>query len=225
MPFADDRVVHLHSSVDRHGETNALVAAAPARDHGIDTDYFAVDVQQRPAAVTGIDRRIGLNKVLKTATGVVAVRHIASERANDTRRDSRIETERRTDRHSPVPYLDGVGVSDLRGHQILFIDVDHREIGVGIGANHGGGIFGHIVVELHGDLGRFLDHVVVRQNVSVLIDHDAGTQSFARHILLRHHLHAAASAAPKEALEQLLHAVVALIVRIGLHLAASPRRG
>ena len=55
--------------VDRHREADADVRRprGVGVDRGVHADDFAADVQQRPARVAGIDRRVGLQHVLPPA--------------------------------------------------------------------------------------------------------------------------------------------------------------
>ena len=50
---------------DGNGEPNALSVPVDSR---IDTDQLALDVEQRPAGITRIDRGVGLDEVIVRAT-------------------------------------------------------------------------------------------------------------------------------------------------------------
>ena len=49
--------------VDRHGEADALGAAAVATDLGVDSDHPSTCIEERAAGVAVVDRRVGLDRV------------------------------------------------------------------------------------------------------------------------------------------------------------------
>ena len=58
----------LHNTADqvnRDGEANALGARVLRQHRRIDADEFAAAVDQRATGIAGVDRRIGLNEILK----------------------------------------------------------------------------------------------------------------------------------------------------------------
>ena len=112
--------------VDGQRKTHALISAALGGDRGVDADDFAVDVQQRAAAVAGIDRGVCLNEALELLRAL----DVAAGRAHDSRRHCRFEAERGADRDRPVAHLDGVRIADARGSKRRScVDLDHGEIG------------------------------------------------------------------------------------------------
>src|ERR1019366_1002294 len=193
------------------GETNAIVLAAGAGNHGIDADHLAADIEQRAAAVAGVDGGIGLQEVLE---GSRVARDIAFFRADDAGRHSFVESERRTDRHRPIANLDRVRVADGRRRQVGFVDLDDRQVSEDISANHVRLVFGFLAGEFNSNPSGLFDHVVICQDVAVLVDHYARPQ--ARLLLRTLRQHRTARTA-EEALEEVLHAVfivaVALLVR------------
>ena len=112
MPQIADRsaphLAVLHQVVDdvprevaRHGEADALIAAALAEDAGVDADQLAARVDQRAAGVARIDRRVGLDEVL-----VVGEAHVrAARRADDAGGDRLTQLERAADRQHPFADL------------------------------------------------------------------------------------------------------------------------
>ena len=54
-----------HEHVDGDGEADPLVAAGVAGDGRVDADDLAAEVDQRAAAVAGIDGGVGLQEVLE----------------------------------------------------------------------------------------------------------------------------------------------------------------
>ena len=102
--------------------------------------------------------------------------------------------------------------------------MDYREIVSLSVPDHRGRIFGIVVHELNGDFGRFLDNVVVGQDVAVAVHHDAGAEAAAALIIRLAELHPAAALtalAAKEALEEVLHAAAVIVVVIILLLSAA----
>ena len=107
----DDVVIHARHHIDGQREADALISAALRRDHGVDADHLAANIQQRSAAVAGIDGRIGLNEALQ----LQRTADVAAERAHDPRRHRSFQTKRRADRHRPIAHLHGVRIAD--GHR------------------------------------------------------------------------------------------------------------
>ena len=70
----------LAHHIDRNRKTDTLVASATRQDRGVDTDDFAFCIDQRPAGVSGIYGRIGLNEILVIFDPQTA----AARRADDT---------------------------------------------------------------------------------------------------------------------------------------------
>src|SRR5579883_853196 len=112
-------VVYASHHVDGQRKSDTLIPAALGRDHGVNADHFTANVQQRTAAVAGIDGGIGLDETLKLQLPA----DIAAERADDSRRDRRFQSERRTNSHGPIAHLHRVGIPDeYRGQRSLRID-------------------------------------------------------------------------------------------------------
>ena len=89
--------------VDRDREADRLRAAD---DRGVDADHLAARVQQRPARVARVERRVGLDHVRDQPAGAGA--HAASERADDARGDGVLEAERVADRDRDLAALERV---------------------------------------------------------------------------------------------------------------------
>src|ERR1039457_7707447 len=124
-------------------------------------------------------------------------RHIALLGADDSRCYGGLIAEWRADGNRPIAHLYGVGIADF-GHSrvLLALYADHGQVRRHIHAHHLGVIFHRIVVELHADAVRLVDHVVVGQNVTGPVHHHARTE---RLTLALRHLGAAAVA--EEAVE------------------------
>src|SRR5690606_23156622 len=82
--------------IDRNSEADADITAGAAEDRRVDADDFAAQIEERPAGIARIDRRVGLNEVV-----VRPLADVPALRADDTRRHRAVETERIADRHDP----------------------------------------------------------------------------------------------------------------------------
>ena len=126
-----------------------------------DSDNLAIHIEQRAAAVARVDGRVGLDEVLEAVAGVFAVRNIARKRADDAGGGLSPGSQNGEPMaRSPVSDLEGVGITDLRGDQVFLVNMDYREICIGVGSDHGCRIVGRVVGELDLDA-RSLVHDVV----------------------------------------------------------------
>src|SRR5579872_927967 len=130
-------------------------------------------------------------------------------RADDAGGNRRLQSERRPDRYGPIAHLHGVRVTDLGGNQrLVSLDLDHGEVRIGVGADQLGVIFGSRARQTHLNTISLLDHVIVRQDIAIRIDNDAGTEGLAAAACLAVRRSATEWTAEKF-LEKLLHGVVA----------------
>src|SRR4051812_3004888 len=98
--------------VDRDGKADSVVPTAAGRDGRVDSDDFAVEVDQRSAAVTRVDGRIGLDVVL-----AFALADAPSLGADDAGRDRHVESEWTADCEHPVTDLHLIAVSHGNGFE------------------------------------------------------------------------------------------------------------
>ena len=114
---------------------------------------------------------------------------VAAFGADDAGGDGRFETERRADRNRPIAHFDGLGIADLRGHQVFLIvlQLEDGEIGFRVGADQLGGVLGGVVVEFHLDPAGVLHHMKVGEDIAVAIDNHSGAGGLAprKHALRR----------------------------------------
>src|SRR6516162_36340 len=62
---AADQLLHdLARHVDRYGKADPDIPSGWGHDRGVDADYSALEVDQRPARIAWIDRRVGLDEIL-----------------------------------------------------------------------------------------------------------------------------------------------------------------
>src|SRR5690606_10317694 len=173
LTILDQHLADVHRLVDRDGEAEAdvagLAALGPdAQDGRVDPDHPTGGVDQRPARVARVDRRVGLQRVQVRRRGarvgvVTADHHRPVLGADDALRDGVGQAQRRADRDHGLTDLGGVGVTDLHRHQLLRgRHLDHRQVVGRAAAEDLRGGPGPVVVD-HGDLaavGGVLHHVV-----------------------------------------------------------------
>jgi hypothetical protein len=216
-PVADDVVVHAHGSIDRQCKSDALRSAVLRRDHGVDADHFAADVQQRTAAVARIDGGVGLNKALELRPDLFPAR-----RAHNSGRHRLLQAEGRADRHGPVAHLDSIGVADRHRRQRRpGIDLDDRNIALAVRADQPRAVFRRVAIQSHANMIHILDHVIVGDDVAVLIDDEAGSRLLPAQRLRRGRL---LRAVIKEVAEQIGAVVVAVFILVLLLLSAAASR-
>ncbi len=139
----------------------------------VQPEHVAGGVEQRPARVAGVDRRVGLDR----AGDRVVVRRgdAPADRADDAGRRGPRQAERAADRHHRVTDLRGRGVGQRDRMQLGGGDVhaDHGHVGRRVGADHlrRGRL---AVLELDRHLGRLVDDVLVGEDVAGLVIDDAG---------------------------------------------------
>src|SRR5215467_9409982 len=103
LAFAELRQ-QIANRVDRYREADADVALrlAVADDRRVHADHLTADVQQRAAGVAGVDRRVGLQHLVRSPVGDLK-RPLGG--ADDSHADRVRQAERITDRHHPVARL------------------------------------------------------------------------------------------------------------------------
>src|SRR5439155_11336198 len=117
-------------------ESDPLEPARAAGDRRVDPDHFAVQVHQRAAAVARVDRGVNLDEVLiavATEDARAMLIGLAIERADDPVSHRSDVTERRTEGHDPVALLKLGAVTPLGGDEMIGLDLDDRQIALGVG--------------------------------------------------------------------------------------------
>ena len=142
------------------------------KDGGVDADQFAAIVDQRAAGIARINRRIGLNEILIIFDAQIAAVH----GADDSHGDGLADAERIANRQSIVAHLHLGGITDGDGGEIAAFDLQHGDVRLGIGA-HDLGLQLALVGERDADVRGAVDDVVVRQDVAVRADDDAGAEA------------------------------------------------
>ena len=132
-----------------------------------------------------IDRGVGLDRAVDE--GFVAGLHGSTERANHAGSQRALESERIADGQHMLADLQRAGIADGQRGELVFagIDLDQRHIVAHVRAHELGGKT-QTVAERHFDGLRVFDHVIVGQNVTARIHHEAGARSFGRHRFHEH---------------------------------------
>ena len=90
----------------------------------------------------------------------------------------RLQPEGASDRQHPVAHVHAGGIPQLHNWEIAVrLNFDYRQICLLINADHLGRVKGWFRIQLYLDLGRLLDHVIVRQYEAFFIDDNSGPQA------------------------------------------------
>ena len=170
--------------VGRNCETDSDIrTAGPRQDLRIDSDQFALRVDQSATRVTLIDRGVGLQKIFKAAAAdLLSVR--ASLRADDSHRHRLAHAEGITYRQRDVTNSNFVRIARRQVRQPSSGDLQNCQVAELIGSNQLR-IQGATVIHVDFDVLSAIDHVMIRENVSVRADDYARTQrAFQRFLRL-----------------------------------------
>ena len=151
--------------VDGDGKPDALTAG---NDRCVDSDHFALHVEERPTGVPRVDRSIGLDKVI-VGTGP----DDAAFGAHNPGRDRIAQSEGISDRQHPIPNLQLLGIAQVGGGQFFAgADLQHRQVRLGIPPDHLALEF-LLIGQGHGDFFGAFHHMVVGENGAVTVDDDS----------------------------------------------------
>ena len=179
LAVLDDRLHHFHRQFDRDRETDALGAAGLGEDRRVDAGQVAIGIHQRAAGVAGVDRGVGLDEVFV----VVQAQLITPGGADDAHGHGLADAERVADGQGHVADADVVGAADGDRRQVFQIDLQHREVGFRVAADHAGQGFTAVLERDH-DLVGAAGHVVVGQDVAFRAHDHAGTEARLHALLL-----------------------------------------
>src|SRR5204863_2537226 len=101
---------HGAREVHRHGETNALVAAAVTEDGGVDANQSPFRIDERATGITRVNGRVGLNHVFVIETQAATTRG-----ADDAARDGLADAERIANREHHIADFELVTVREFDG--------------------------------------------------------------------------------------------------------------
>ena len=181
LPGFDQLVGHVHEHVDGDGESDPLVPPRVAGDGRIDPDDLCAEVDQRAAAVAGVDGGIRLDEVLEDDAGVAQLEVAASLGADDPVGDRVAQAEGASHGQDEVADLHLAALAQPRGDQSGRLDGQHGDVGIGI-VPHFARIDSAPVGQVDLDpVGRgAADDVAVGQHVVLALtaDNDAGAGLF-----------------------------------------------
>ncbi len=115
----------------RYSKTDAERPARSRVDRGIDADQIARGVDERPARIAGIDRRVGLDEVLERIDAELA----APECGYDSHGHGLADTEGVADREHHVSHAQRIGVAEHDRRERNALDLEHRDVGVRVGTD------------------------------------------------------------------------------------------
>ena len=168
LQLANDLGHHIR----RHRKPDPDRAAGRRQDRGVHPDHLTVHVEQRPAGIALVDRRIGLQEI------VIGAGQLAPARRDDPGRDREPLPQRVAHRHHPVtdPHRIAVAKRDEGQRRVAF-HLQQRDIRLEIGADQLG-LKPLAGKELDLDLIGALDDMVVGDDVTIGRDHKARAQRF-----------------------------------------------
>ncbi len=200
---------HVRHGARRDREADADAAAVGRIDHGVDADHAPALVEDRAAGVALVDRRVDLQVVV-----VGARLDVATARRDDAGGGGAAEAEGIADRDDPVADAGAVGVAERdRRQRLLRLDLEQGEVGLGVATGELGLEAGAVMERDH-DLVGLVDHVVVGDDVTLRVDHEART---GRVHLARRAFAAAGHLPAEEALEELAHLRIVRVGRAAVH--------
>ena len=162
---------HGLGAVDGHGETDSDIALRSV-NRGVDADDVAVGIEQRSAAIAGIDGGIGLDHVLERASVFIGDRTV--KRADNAGGERTFEAERIADGQDFLADLQRVGIAEAENRQAFArLDLHESEIVAVIGKHHAGFVL-FLIGQGHGELMAAQYDVVVGENFAIGTDDSPG---------------------------------------------------
>src|SRR3989442_1307970 len=189
-PVRDSKTPWARSAVSGVAEIRASISFFPrtidgnreadplprGQDRGADSDHVAVRVQQRPAGVAGVDRRVGLDEVVVAAALGV---HRTMQRRDDAHADALVEPERIADGDGRLAEHQVRRGAQRRGRELpIDLDLEDGEIPTRIRSDDARGVVG-AVVEADLDAATPRHHVIVREHIAALVEDEPGTEGGA----------------------------------------------
>ena len=176
--------------------TGGLGARGGGGDRRVDADHLTCRIEGGAARVARVDCGVDLHGVGDDGVVVLFVHHGdgSVQRGDDAGGHGAVVAERIADGHDRLTWRQAVGIRECDGRQVFrrIVELDHGEIGRGIGAHHLRAV-DVAVVERHLNLLGAGNHVVVRHDVALFVEDRAGALGFAlvhngldRHDRLRH---------------------------------------
>ena len=174
MAFFQKRRNNLFGDVDGNGKSDAGVGAGPADYLRVYPDNMTIPVQQRPAGIARIDRRVGLQH-LRDGKWTVPTADSASHPADDSTGNAELLAKGIAQGNGHLTHVNLVAVAQRhRNHDsIRVLDFNYCQIGIRVGAQNLGFHFGAVGQNHRHPVG-VADHVVIGDNVALVIPDKAG---------------------------------------------------
>src|SRR6202012_3446117 len=151
---------------------------------GVDPNDVAVRIEERSAAVPGIDRGVCLDQAFERSP--VFVFQAAIQRTYNSRRQGSLETERITDGENFLADYQIIGIAQMNEGQLLIrMDLQNCQIDSPIDADYSRRVL-LLVRQSHRDVARSGDHVVVREDLAALVDNETRSYAFLGEDLEKH---------------------------------------
>ena len=158
----------------RNRERDADAAAGRRIDRGVDADHVAFGVERRTTRIALVHGRVDLDEIV---IGTVA--DVAAHGRDDAGGHRAAEAEGIADREHPVADA-RLAVRQLGKREVrAALDLDQREVGARVGADHLGGV-GLAVIGRDFDLAGAVDDVVVGDGIAVGGNEEAGALAHDR---------------------------------------------
>src|SRR5262245_5585863 len=166
----------LLDRVGRDRKADPDVGPRVAGDLRVDADHLAARIEQRAAGIAVVDRGIRLDRVIDRE--VVRSLHLPVNGADEAAGERLLEAKRAPDRDHRIAHLDVARIAERQWVQDRRrrVDLDHREVGRRVAADDRG-LVGAAVPAPDRNRVRVVDHVLVRDDVPVGVDHEAGALS------------------------------------------------
>src|ERR1019366_484773 len=171
----DQLVHHRLGHVGGDGEANADVDAGGRENLGVDPDQLPARIHQRAARVALVDGRVGLQEVLEAA---IAQTRGAALGADDARGYGFADAQRIANRQANVTHAHLIGVAGLQNRQVAGANLQPRQIAGRVRPPPLRGIRTARADEIHLDLVRAIDDVMVGEDVPVGAHDHARAQRF-----------------------------------------------
>ena len=157
---------HETREIHRNHETQPgvpIVALSPGRVY---SDEASIGVEQRTAGIARIDRRVGLQKILRAI-----VRSVATEGAQNSATHGESTAGGITQREHHVAEFQLVAVAQRRGREAGRSNLQHGDIRAQITPHHRRGVFLARIAERDLHVLRTLDNVTVSDNIAIGRNH------------------------------------------------------
>ena len=170
-----------------YGEAQAFTATALRKNECVDAENRSIHIDQRSAAVAGVDGSIGLD----IGEGLVGI-GLTSDGADYSHGDGVLQALGTADGENELTYARTMLGEQGKRREILFIDLEQGKISLFVGADQAGledaasaRRDGAAVVsgqgQSHADALRTFDYVIVGDDVAVGVDDDSGADGVLAH--------------------------------------------